>query len=131
MKHYLIIYFATLIVMTVLDMLWLGGIARGFYKDRMGDLMEIHLVPAILFYLVYATGIIVFAHQSGNTGWQSTFRYGALFGFFAYATYDLTNLATLKGWSTYLTIVDIGWGTVVTAIAATGGQFITTFLERS
>jgi len=131
MKHYLIIYVATLIVMTALDMLWLGGIARSFYKDRLGDLMEIHLLPAILFYLMYVAGIIIFSHHGSNTGWQSTLLYGALFGFFAYATYDLTNLSTLRGWSLSLSIVDIGWGTVVTAIAATGGQLITDFFERS
>ena len=124
MKHTLILYLATLIVMGIVDLLWLNAIASDFYKKHMGDLLEFHLVPGILFYLIYAAGILVFVSGSANATWQSVLLYGALFGFFAYATYDLTNLATLRGWSPTLAIVDMAWGAFITAIAATGGWYI-------
>jgi len=131
MKHYSILYFATLTIMAVLDFSWLSGIARDFYETRIGDLLEFHLAPAIVFYLVYVTGVMVFV--SGNTAttkWQSVALYGGLFGFFAYATYDLTNMATLRGWSLSVVIVDIAWGTFNTAISATSGWLIAGFFAR-
>jgi uncharacterized membrane protein len=130
MKHYLILYIATLIVMTLLDLCWIGGFARDFYKTRISNL-ELHLLPAILFYLIYAIGVLIFVSSNANAAWQSTLLYGALFGFFAYATYDLTNMATLRDWSLLLCVVDIVWGTFVTSIAATSGLLITRLIERS
>jgi uncharacterized membrane protein len=130
MKHYAILYISTLAIMFVLDFAWIGGIASDFYKKRMGDLLEIHTLPSIAFYLLYILGILVFVSGGDNTKWQSTLLYGALFGFFAYVTYDLTNLATLKGWSLSLAIVDILWGTFLTAIAATGGTLIAGYFDR-
>ena len=124
MKRILILYFATLVIMGVIDFLWLNVVASDFYKKHMGDLLEFHLMPGILFYLIYAAGIVVFVNGSAHATWQSVLLYGALFGFFAYATYDLTNLATLRGWSQSLAIVDIAWGTCITAIAAIGGWLI-------
>ena len=61
LKHYAILYFATLIIMTAMDMLWLGAVARDFYRERIGDMIEFHFLPAILFYLMYVAGILVFA----------------------------------------------------------------------
>ena len=131
MKHYIILYLATLIIMVPLDFLWIGGIAREFYKERMGDLLEFHLLPAILFYLMYVAGIVVFVSGNDAVKWPSVMLHGAFFGFIAYATYDLTNMATLRGWSTSLAIVDIAWGTFGTALASTAGWFIAGFFERS
>jgi uncharacterized membrane protein len=128
MKHYLLLYVATLLVMVLLDMSWIGGLARDFYKNRISNL-EFHAVPAVLFYLIYAVGVVIFVNSGVNVTWQSTLIYGALFGFFAYATYDLTNLATLRGWSVELVIVDIAWGAFVTAISATAGLLITGYFQ--
>ena len=125
MKNYLILYSCTLVIMIIVDMVWLNAIASDFYKKHMGDLLEFHLLPGILFYLVYVAGIVIFVSGSAAaSSWQSVLLYGALFGFFAYATYDLTNLTTLRGWSPTLAIVDMAWGTFITAMAATGGWYI-------
>jgi uncharacterized membrane protein len=124
MKHKLILYFATLLLMSALDMLWLLGIAHNFYNDRIGHMLEGRFVPAVLFYIVYNIGLMVFVPRSRETTWQTTLKYGAMFGFFAYATYDLTNLATLKGWPVDVTLVDMLWGTFVTGVAATGGKVL-------
>ncbi len=131
MKHYAILYIATLVVMTILDLAWIGGIARDFYKSRLGEQMDINAIPAVMFYLIYIVGIMIFVHGMATQGWQSTMLYGALFGFFCYATYDMTNLATLRGWSQSLTIVDMAWGTFVTGAAATAGKLITDYFERA
>lgn len=130
MKHYALIYFSTLIIMTLLDMLWIGGIARNFYKSRMGDMLELHLVPGIIFYLIYAAGIVLFVNGSPAAAWQRTLLYGALFGFFAYSTYDLTNMATLRFWPVELAIVDIAWGTFVTGLSATLALMASRYLEQ-
>lgn len=124
MKHYLILYLATLAIISIVDVVWLNVIANDFYKKHMGDLLEFHLLPGILFYLIYVTGIIIFVSGGAASSLQSIMFYGALFGFFSYATYDFTNLATLRGWSPTLAIVDMAWGTFVTALAATGGWFV-------
>ena len=79
---------------------------------------------AILFYLIHALGIVVFPLQMASS-WTNALLYGALFGFFAYATYDLTNLATLRGWPVAITVVDLAWGTFATALAA-----VAAFLAR-
>lgn len=128
MKHLIILYGATLLVMVALDLAWLGGVARDFYKSRMGDLMDIQYGWAVAFYLMYVVGILFFA-STGQTSWQSVLLYGALFGFFAYATYDLTNMATLKGWSVTLSAADMAWGTFVTGVSATAGFLIARFFE--
>ncbi len=129
MKHTLILYFSTLAIMVIMDMVWLGVIAKDIYKKYMGDLLEFHLLPGILFYLIYAAGIVIFVSGGTARSMQSLLLYGALFGFFAYATYDLTNLATLRGWSPALAIVDMAWGTFTTAVVAAGGWYIAAFFK--
>ena len=129
-KHFLILYFSTIVTIGVIDFLWLNIIAKDFYKDHLDELLEFHMVPAILFYLIYTVGIVIFANGSPTATWQSALLYGALFGFFAYATYDLSNMATLRGWSPWLAIVDITWGTLLTAMAATSGWFIADFFQK-
>jgi uncharacterized membrane protein len=118
-------YAATVIVMVALDLLWLGVIAKPLYQQGIGHLMaeRPNVAVAVLFYAVYALGIVVFAVvQEPITGWGRAALMGALFGFFAYATYDLTNLATLKGWPVGLVVVDIAWGCVVSGVSAAAGR---------
>ncbi|MFZ2494752.1 MAG: DUF2177 family protein [Candidatus Saccharimonadales bacterium] len=109
-------------IMGVIDALWLSVIANKFYKSQIGPLLleKPNMTAAVLFYVIYVIGIVAYvvtpALEKGS--WQHAVGYGALFGFVAYATYDLTNLATLKGWSTKLVIVDLLWGAVLTAAVA-------------
>jgi uncharacterized membrane protein len=123
---FLTLYAISVPVFFLIDMLWLGVIASSFYRDRIGHLMEINWTAAIIFYLVFLVGLTFFAiypaHSAG--GWQQAALLGALFGFFTYATYDLTNLATLKDWPLDMVIVDIFWGTVLGASVAAGTVFL-------
>lgn len=120
MKALLVGYVVALVTLGVLDALWLGVISREFYKARLGSLLldQPRWLVAALFYLVHAAGIAVFAVPPA-TSWWAAALYGALFGFCVYAAYDLTNLATLRGWPMAVTVVDLAWGTAVTAAAAT------------
>jgi uncharacterized membrane protein len=126
MNKYLAAYLAAALVMVVLDMLWLGVVARQTYQQAIGHLMaESPRIPAaIVFYVVYSVGLLVFAvaPHAGDPGWGRTLLMGALFGFFAYATYDLTNLATLRGWPIRLSLIDMAWGTVISAASAGAGK---------
>jgi uncharacterized membrane protein len=135
MLNYLAAYGATAVVMLALDIAWLGFIAKSFYRDAIGHLMADppNLVAAVVFYLLYPAGVMLFAvvpaawsgllAASTDIPWLRAVLAGALFGFFAYATYDLTNLATLRGWPWRLALVDIAWGTALTAAAAAAGHW--------
>jgi uncharacterized membrane protein len=123
--------FVTLYLLSIpffmaLDFLWLGFIAKGFYQTRIGHLMEINWVVAIMFYLVFLLGLTFFAiYPAATKGTLATaLVLGALFGFFTYATYDLTNLATLKDWPKSLVVVDILWGTILGALVTVAVVFI-------
>jgi uncharacterized membrane protein len=126
MNKYLAGYFAAALVMVALDMLWLGAIARTMYQQAIGHLMAEHPnVPvAVAFYVLYAAGLMIFAiaPQAAEAEWGRTVVMGALFGFFAYATYDLTNLATLANWPMRLSLIDMTWGTMVSAVSAGAGR---------
>ena len=109
----------TVLAMLVLDGIWLGLVARGFYRQHLGFLMadQVNWGAAVLFYGLYAIGLTVFvtmpsidAGSVGTALWR-----GALFGLVAYATYDLTNQATLKGWPVIVTAVDLAWGVLLSA----------------
>jgi len=119
---YLIAYGATLLVLLVLDFLWLGLVMRGFYKTALAPIMRETplIVPALLFYAVYAVGLTYFAALPGiDAGqWQRALLIGAAFGFFAYFTYDMTNYVTLKDFPLKVLFVDVIWGTVVSGVAA-------------
>ena len=119
MKTYFIGYVAALVTLAILDALWLGVASREFYKARLGQLLleQPNWYAAILFYLIHALGIVVFAVPLAES-WASAMFYGALFGFCVYAAYDLTNLATLRGWPLTVSLVYLAWGAVVTAAAA-------------
>jgi uncharacterized membrane protein len=120
------LYLLSIPFFMALDFLWLGFIAKGFYQTRIGHMMEINWVAAVIFYLVFLLGLTFFAMYPAAT--KGTFAtalvLGALFGFFTYATYDLTNLATLKDWPKSLVVVDILWGTVLGALVAVAVVFI-------
>jgi uncharacterized membrane protein len=135
MLNYLAAYGATAVVMLALDIAWLGFIAKSFYREAIGHLMADppNLVAAVVFYLLYPAGVMLFAvapaawigvlAASTDIPLSRAVLAGALFGFFAYATYDLTNLATLRGWPWRLALVDIAWGTALTAAAAAAGHW--------
>lgn len=119
-------YAAVLVVMLALDALWLGVLAKPLYQQAIGTLMANppRLGVAAVFYAVFALGLTVFGvwPQAGTTGWWGAMRMGALFGFFCYATYDLTNLATLKGWPLGISLIDMAWGAVVSGLSAAAGK---------
>ena len=115
-------YAAALLVIDLLDAVWLGWLARDFYRGALGDTMvaDVRWVPALLFYLAYPAGLLALALTPMPDGlWQAAAR-GALVGLVAYGTYDLSNFATLKPWSWKLTLVDMAWGTCLSAAAAAG-----------
>tara|TARA_R110002020_G_scaffold105570_8_gene246154 strand:- start:886 stop:1287 length:402 start_codon:yes stop_codon:yes gene_type:complete len=126
---YLIAYVSTLIAFFALDMLWLGLIARKFYANQLGSLMadSPNWFVAIVFYAMYIVGIVFFAIRPAIEAEQvlKATLYGALFGFFCYATYDLTNLATLRDWPSKMVFVDILWGIILTGSCATVGAWAT------
>jgi len=121
MTQYIYLYLLTVPVFFIIDLLWLGVIANNFYQTKLGHLMgDVNWTAAIVFYLVYIVGILIFAVIPGieAASLQKALLWGALFGFFTYATYDMTNLATLKDWPVMVVVVDIIWGTVLSASVA-------------
>jgi uncharacterized membrane protein len=129
LKRYAFLYLATFIVLLPIDFLFLGTVAKSFFTSQVGDMLgEVRLAPAILFYCLYIVGILVFVSGSPGATWQSTLLYGALFGFFCYATFELTALSLLKHWTWSVVMVDIAWGTFVTAISSTLGLLIANWL---
>jgi uncharacterized membrane protein len=128
MKLCFIAYAVTLVVFGAIDFVWLGAMANVLYKPTMGDMLAsaFRPLPAVLFYLVYVAGLTFFALRPAlaNGSLDTALLYGAGFGFVAYATYDLTNQATLKNWSTVLTVADLVWGTLLSAVAAGISQWL-------
>ncbi len=125
MKRLVILYVSTLLVLVPIDFAFLGTVAKGFFNAQVGDMLgEMRPVPAILFYLIYVVGLLVFVSGSPTATWQSTLLYGALFGLFCYATFELTSLALLKHWTWPVVMLDVSWGMVVTALSATLGLII-------
>jgi uncharacterized membrane protein len=116
------LYLLTLVAFLAIDMVWLGGVARGFYRTSLGTLLAPtpNWVAAALFYFLFVAGILVFVVVPGlrANSLRMTLSRAALFGLITYATYDLTNLATLKDWPALLTIVDMLWGTVLTVLVS-------------
>ena len=124
-KRYAVLYLATLVVIIPFDFLFLGLVAKSFFTSQVGDMLgEIRLTPAILFYLLYAAGILIFVSGSTEAAWQSTLLYGGLFGLFCYATFDLTSLSLLRHWTWPVVVLDVTWGSFVTALSSTAGLLI-------
>ena len=128
-----LLYLLTVPVFFAIDMIWLGFIARNFYKIQLGSLLREDVIwwAAILFYLLFIFGILYYAvipaHISGNV--LRAFFLGALFGFFTYMTYDLTNYALIKNWPLKIVFVDILWGTVLCALVSSVSFYIARFLS--
>jgi len=116
-KQMLVLYLITLAVFFLIDMIWLGVVAKGFYRKHLGPLMspKVNWAAAILFYLLFIVGLVVFAVRPALAAGKpvQALLLGALLGLISYATYDLTNLATLKDWPIVVTVVDLIWGTVL------------------
>ena len=129
MKRYAVLYLATLMVIVPIDFLFLGTVARGLFTAEVGDMLgEVRPAPAILFYLLYVAGILIFVSGPATATWRTTLPYGALFGLFCYATFELTSLSLLRHWTWTVVVVDISWGLFVTAVSSTLGLTITNWL---
>lgn len=127
---FLKLYAIALPVFFVIDMIWLGLIAKNFYRSQIGALMkpDVNWAAVIIFYLVFISGLVVFvispAMEKGS--WTHALIFGALFGLVCYATYDLTNLAVAKDWPILITIVDLAWGAILAASVSIATYFIST-----
>ncbi len=125
MTKWLGVYFAMLVAFLACDSVWLTLTASRLYRAQLGDMLleKFVVAPAVAFYLIYLFALMVLAVEPSRAGpgWYAAIPRGALFGFAAYATYDLTNQATLRGWSGTVTLADLAWGTVISAIGATVG----------
>jgi uncharacterized membrane protein len=125
MAYFLKLYFATLIAFFAIDLVWLGLVARTFYRKYLGFLMapSPNWTAAIIFYLLFVVGILVFVVLPGleADSLKRTLLRAALFGLITYATYDLTNLATIKDWPLIVTLVDLAWGTILSIVVSLAG----------
>lgn len=134
MKTMLVAYAAAAVAMLGMDAVWLSVSADLLYRPLLGDILlpGFRPVPAILFYVLYVLGIVIFAIKPAlvTKRWSEAATKGALLGFFCYATYDLTNQATLKTWPATVTIVDMSWGTFLTGCVATVGYLAASRLGR-
>ena len=124
-----IAYVSTGIAFALIDSVWLRSMYTRLYQPEIGELLMkgIRWGPAVVFYLLYIAGILIFAVLPAlkNGNGQTALVQGALFGFFCYMTYDLTNFATLRVWSMKVTVLDMIWGTVLTGSAAFVGWWVT------
>ncbi len=135
MLKFAVTYILTLLLMLVIDGTWITLVALPMFRATLGqDRLTARILPAVLFYLIYAGGIQAFVLPAGQGAWHMTAFYGALFGLFTYATYDLTNYATLKDWTAALAASDIAWGVVMTAVvsalAMVAGPTVARWLTR-
>ena len=129
---YLKLYLLTVPIFFAIDIVWLGIVARGFYRRQLDFILspQVNWAAAVCFYLIYIAGIIFFAVRPAlsSGSWRQAAALGALFGFFTYATYDLTNMATIKEWPLIMVVVDIIWGvclcTLVASISFTASRWL-------
>jgi uncharacterized membrane protein len=132
-KSIVITYLLTFMVFLTIDMLWLGVIAKNLYKKYLGDFLSdrVNWHAAFIFYIIYVVGILIFAiYPAVNKGSAyNAILMGALFGFFTYATYDLTNLATLRGWPLLIVFIDIIWGSILCALVSLSGFYIVNWVN--
>jgi uncharacterized membrane protein len=126
--NFIKLYLVTIPVFLILDLIWLGLISKDFYQKHIGFLLKtnVNWAAAIAFYILFIAGIIIFATAPAieKNSIQQALIYGCLFGLISYATYDLTNLATLKGWPLTVTIVDLIWGAVISGSVSTAGFYL-------
>ena len=123
MAIYALAYILSLVIFVIMDLICLTSTTQALYRPVLGNMLveQLRVGPAIAFYLLYPLGIEIFAVapalKAGSI--QPATAYGALFGFFAYAAYDLTNFATLRHWTAHITVIDLAWGAFATGVTAT------------
>jgi uncharacterized membrane protein len=128
-------YIITAVVFLVIDYIWLGVLMKDYFQTQLSHLMaeEVNLAIAAIFYLVFAAGIVLFcvapAFEAGSI-MKAAFL-GACLGFLAYGTYDVTNMATLRNWPVMMSVIDVSWGTAITAVSAAAGYGLTNWLYSS
>ena len=132
--RYVIAFVVAAVVFLAMDFTWLSQTSATIYRPIIGELLSptLRVGPAIAFYLVYLAGLTFFAIAPGLSGggMKRVLMNGALYGLCAYATYDLTNQATLKVWATQLTLLDLGWGMIVSTVSAAAGYRAASLLAR-
>lgn len=128
MLRYLLLYAITLVLFFALDLTWLGLIAKNLYREKLGFILsdKVNWAAALVFYLLYIGGILYFAVIPAVelNQWHTAILNGALLGGLCYATYDLTNMATIANWPLSIVVIDIVWGMALTAACSTGTYFI-------
>ena len=132
MLRYFVTYVTTFLIFGAIDAVWLGAVAGSMYRQVLGDVLleKFRAGPAVAFYVLNILGLLIFATPWRDNRWQDALLYGALYGVFTYATYDLTNYATLKPWTLRLTLTDIAWGAFVSAAATVLGLLAANFVLR-
>lgn len=134
MFSFIIPYLLSVPILVAFDLLWLGVVMKDFYRSQIGHLLSpsIGWGAAVVFYLIFTAGLFYFAvaPAAAKQSLTAALMAGALFGFFAYATYDLTNMATLLRWPLAVTVVDILWGTVLGGVLASAGYVLFTFFNK-
>lgn len=123
MLDFIVLYVVTLVVFFAVDIVWLGVIAKKLYRQEIGHLLkdDVNWVAALVFYLLFIAGLVIFVLQPAidQSSLLYAIIYGGLFGLMTYATYDLTNLATLKNWPLKITLIDLAWGTSLGLLTST------------
>jgi len=129
MSKYLILYIASAVIFFPLDFIWLSTMGKGFYQRELGSLLlsNPNLIIAGLFYLAYLVGVVVLVSGPAEGDIVKAAVMGAVLGFVAYGTYDLTNLSTIQGFTPAVAAIDMAWGTALTAASAAGGVWISRF----
>ena len=135
MKRFLKNYILTLVPFVILDAIWLGTVAPGFYRSQIGYIMaeEPNWLAAIIFYIIFIVGLVVFVTQPAierKKHLSESLSRAALFGLVTYATYDLTNLATLEGWPLLVTVVDLCWGVLLCTLTTLGAVLLGRQLKK-
>lgn len=130
MSH-VILYIACAVIFFALDFVWLSVMGPRFYQPQLGSLLlpNPNLLIAGLFYLAYLVGVVALVAGPAQGDVGKALLYGAILGFVAYGTYDLTNLSTVNGFTPTVAMVDMAWGTALTAISAAGGVWIAKFFS--
>jgi uncharacterized membrane protein len=133
-KQAVTLYLITLAVFFVIDMVWLGVVAKGFYRKHLGALLspKVNWAAALLFYLLFIVGLVVFVIRPALAQGEpfKALLLGGFFGLISYATYDLSNLATLKDWPVIVTVVDLVWGTALGGLVSLTGTLLGRWLLR-
>jgi uncharacterized membrane protein len=129
--RFVIIYLSTLVVMLPLDFAFLGTVGKKLFSANVGDMVldTPRLPPAIMFYVLYLAGVVIFVNGATPANWPQNLLYGALFGLFCYSTFELTNMSLLKHWEWAVVVPDIVWGSVMTAISASIGGLLATWIS--